>query len=77
MRKLLANIKLVRDINSFYKNYYEGTYTKLRLKDLKNKIWLLEVQYDLNEFIYEYDEFDSFLDDINERLNDKIEEVNE
>lgn len=75
MKKLLANIKLVKDINCFYKKFYEGTYTKLQVKDLQNKDWLAEVQYDINEVISAYDGFyeeayevHHFLNNINERL---------
>lgn len=85
MKKLLSNIKLVKDINCFYKKFYEGSYTKLHIKDLQNRDWLAEVQYDINEILDAYDGFYEeayevfhFLNGINERILTKLdEEVNE
>lgn len=85
MKKFLSNIKLVKDINCFYKKFYEGSYTKLRVKDLQNRDWLAEVQYDINEVLDSYDGFYeeayevfAFLNGINERILTKLdEEVNE
>ena len=70
--QLLKNIRLVMDINKFYKNHYEGLYTKVQLKDLSNQMWLSEIQYDINEMLEDYQEentqFVCFLKDLNKRL---------
>ncbi len=77
---LLKNIKLVADINKFYKNLYEGHYTKVRVKDLNSRDWLLEIQYDVNEILDCYADFSnecgaviSFLESINTRINQRSE----
>ena len=79
--KLLSNIKLVKDINCFYKKFYEGAYTKLHVKDLQNRDWLAEVQYDINETLNAYEdcfyeeayEVSHFLNGINERIATLLE----
>ena len=72
---LLKNIKLVADINKFYKNYYEGHYTKVRVKDLSNPAWLSEIQYDINEMLDGYADFrcpvTRFLESINIRIKQR------
>ena len=73
--QLLKNIKLVMDINKFYKNHYEGTCTKIQLKDLSNTAWLSEIQYDINEMLEDYQDentqFVRFLNGINKRLTQR------
>ena len=73
--QLLKNIKLVMDINKFYKNHYEGCYNKVQLKDLSNSMWLSEIQYDINEMLEDYQEentqFVRFLIGINKRLTQR------
>jgi hypothetical protein len=75
--QLLKNIKLVMDINKFYKNHYEGAYTKVQLKDLSNPAWLSEIQYDINEMLEDYEQentqFVRFLMSINKRLTQRSE----
>lgn len=78
---LLKNIKLVMDINKFYKNLYEGHYTKVRVKDLNCRAWLLEIQYDINEMLDDYADFKKecgavirFLESINRRLIQRSEQ---
>lgn len=73
---MLNKIKLTKDINHFYKHFYEGTYTKLRVRDLGNRDWLSEVQYDINEVLSAYEGFYKeayevygFLTSIYERIN--------
>ena len=73
--QLFKNIKLVMDINKFYKNHYEGLSTKVQLKDLNNQMWLSEIQYDINEMLEDYQEentqFVRFLMSINKRLTQR------
>ena len=73
--QLLKNIKLVMDINKFYKNHYEGLYSRVQLKDLSNQMWLSEIQYDINEMLQDYEhentQFVRFLMSINTRINQR------
>lgn len=75
--QLLKNIKLISDINKFYKYHYEGTYIKVQLKDLSNTAWLSEIQYDINEMLEDYEQentqFVRFLMSINKRLTQRSE----
>lgn len=64
---MLKKLLLCRKINKFYKNMYESYYTKLQVKDIDNEDWLLEVLYDINETLGDYE--NRFL----ERLKRQIE----
>lgn len=63
---MLKKLLLCWKINKFYKNMYDGYYTKLQPKDINNADWLLEVLHDINETLGGYE--NCFLNNLKKQI---------